>query len=367
MPEKELNRLQAVHRFLVLEHNKESQLQEIVELASELFEAPVALITLMDKDIQYFKFKVGAEVGQNERENTFCQYLMDGDEVIEIQDALNDLRFKNNPIVSNAPFVRFYAGAPLITHDHHSVGSLCILDVKPKKLSCAQKHLLKVLANWAIMIMEFDLSLEVLKGQYIEAKGAEIKLRSFFESVGGMHLLIGKELDVMAFNKKMEDFIKKIYGVKLFEGIKVSEIIKGKQYNRFVDEYKQALYGISVKYEREVDHKGQRIWWQVSFEPGYNAENKLVGVSYNAIDITERKIQEKQIIDQNESLKQIAYIQSHEMRKPVASLLGFMELFKANNYTTTKEELLLMEQTLKELDNKIRTIVDCTDGTQPGN
>jgi len=364
MPEKELKRLDAVHRFLSLEHDKESQLQEIAGLASALFETPVALITLMDKDIQYFKVKVGTDEDQNDRENTFCQYLMNSDEVMEVQDTHKDSRFINNPIVAGTPCVRFYAGAPLITYDRHSVGSLCIIDVKPKILSVEQKHLLKMLAKWAITIMEFDLSLEVLKGQYLAAEGLEIKLKSFFESAGGIHLLIGRELDVMAFNKKMDDFIKRIYHVQLYEGIKLSRVLRGGQYNRFVNEYKQALSGMSVKYEREVDYKGQRVWWQVSFEPVYSAESNLVGVSYNAIDITERKAHEKQIIDQNESLKKIAYIQSHEMRKPVASLLGFMELFKENNYTTTKEELLLMEKTLNELDAKIRTIVNFTDNIE---
>jgi signal transduction histidine kinase len=120
----------------------------------------------------------------------------------------------------------------------------------------------------------------------------------------------------------------------------------------------EALSGIPLKYERKVDYAAETIWWYVTFEPACNPQGEIIGASYNTIDITERKHNEKQIMTQNESLFNIAYIQSHEFRRPVASILGLMNLFKLNGYRATREALIIMEKTAKELCNKIGTIVN---------
>jgi GAF domain/PAS fold len=355
MPRKEIDRLQAVHRFLNLEINEDEELQEIVELASELCETPIALITLIDEDTQYFKFKVGIDLDQNIREDTFCAYLINGDKPMIVEDALLDNRFVNNPYVASIPHIRFYAGAPLITHDGHTLGSLCVLDIKPRQISPAQQHLLKALAKRVIQIMEFNLSLHIVRKQFLQS---EMKLQSFFESAGVCHLLIGKEMEVIAFNKTMADFLERVHHIQLYAGIKIGQVFKGWQLDSFLAEYAEALSGVPLKYERKADYTGETIWWYVTFEPAYNPRGEIIGASYNAIDITERKHNEKQIMTQNESLISIAYIQSHELRKPVASILGLMNLFKLNAYRATREELIMMEKAAKELDNKIRTIVN---------
>lgn len=98
----------------------------------------------------------------------------------------------------------------------------------------------------------------------------------------------------------------------------------------------------------------------MTFDPGYNAEGEIIGISFNAYDITERKLNEQQILAKNHSLKQIAQIQSHELRRPVASILGFMEIFKDNDYKATPDELKMMGIATEELDDKIRDIVNHT-------
>ena len=130
---------------------------------------------------------------------------------------------------------------------------------------------------------------------------------------------------------------------------------------RFIEEYSSALRGIPIKYERELSYNGELIWWEGSFEPCRNPEGEIIGISFNSIDITERKLHEQRIIKQNESLEKIAFIQSHELRRPVASILGFMEIFKDNNYTASKSELMMMGRVTQELDDHIRAIVSCTE------
>lgn len=360
MPQEELDRLQAVNRFLNLEIDTGKNLQEIVELAAELCETPIALISLIDDDTYYINFKVGTDEEKTLRKDTFCQYLSKKNELLIVPDASADARFANNPYVTGKPNVRFYAGIPLTTHDGHNLGSLCVIDHHTRPISDAQKHLLRVLGKRIVQLTELELSIKILKKQYLQARDAEIKLRSFFESGSSCHLLISPELRVITFNKNMADLIRRIYRIELFAGTPVSSVLSGPALERFVNECNMALSGISLSYEREVAYPQETIWWHITFEPGFNNEGETIGISFNAYDITERKLQEKQILDQNESLKNIAHIQSHELRKPVASILGLMEIFKGNGYQSTTEELKILESATKELDDKIRDIVKFT-------
>lgn len=352
--------MHAIDRFLNLKIDKDQNLQEIVELASELCETPIALISLFDDDKHYFIFKVGMDAEQSARDETFCEYLTTDNELLIVEDALLDERFANKACVVSDPEVRFYAGVSLVTHDGHNLGSLCVLDTEPRQLSKAQKHLLKQLSKRIIQIMEFELSLDILKEQYLEAKDAETKLRSFFESGNSCHTLIGKELDIIAFNKNMAEFIERTYAIKIVAGMKVSEILSGPALERFTGECETALKGMPLRYEREVNYPNETIWWAITFDPGYNTQGEIIGISFNAYNITERILHEQQIIDQNNSLKSIAHIQSHELRRPVASILGFMEIFKSNGYQTNPDDVQLMEYATKELDERIRNIVSYT-------
>lgn len=361
MPQQELDRFRAINRFLNLEIDRDQNLQEIVELASELCETPIALISLIEDDTYYVNFKIGTDVEKTLRKDTFCQYLINKGELLVVTDALQDSRFTDNPYVIGKPNIRFYAGMPLTTHDGHNLGSICVIDTVPKQLTDAQKHLLEILGKRIVQIMEFEFSLKILKEQYLQAKDAEIKLRSFFESGGACHLLIGKELEIITFNKNMADFLRRIYHVELFAGMLVSGVLTGPALKRFVDECHTALNGTPLRYERQIKYPTETIWWYITFEPGYDPEGEIVGISFNAYDITERKLHEQQIIAQNDSLKNIAHIQSHELRRPVASILGFMEIFKLNGYQAGKEDLMVMENATKELDDKIRNIVNFTE------
>ena len=362
MPQKELDRLQAVHRFLNLDIHKDAELQEIVELAAELCDTPMAMITLIDDKTEYFLFKIGTALERDLRKNSFCQYVIDRQALLVIPDALADERFTDNLYVKGYPYIRFYAGAPLITHDGLTLGTICILDTRPKELTVAQQHLLKVLAKRVIQFMEFEFSIEILKEQFLKAKGAEIKLRSFFESSVACHLLLGKDQEVLAYNKNMAQLLQRLHDVTIHTNMKVNEILKKKSLVVFLKDYRKALKGEMTRLEREVAYpNGQVIWWEVTYEPASNDTGEIIGVSYNAIDITERKLHEQRIVAQNESLKQIAHIQSHELRKPVATIIGLVDLFQSEARPVSREDLAMLALVTSELDEKIKKIVHFAD------
>jgi PAS domain S-box-containing protein len=361
MPERELERQQVVNRFLHLEISKERELQEIVRLAAEICQVPTALITLLDADTQYIKFKFGFDAETTPRQDAFCNYTIEHTKVMVVPDALLDDRFVDSLLVNGETKIRFYAGSPLTTHDGYNLGSLCVMDRAPKMLTGIQRQMLEVLSKEVIHILEFDLSLKILKEQFIAAKNSEIKLRSFFESSSAIHLLIGKNLEVIAFNKAFADFIKNEYEIDVQVEVKVTDYVHPAYAEDFINNYYLALKGKSNKIERQLQYAEQSKWWHLTFDPARNPEGEIIGVSYNGIDITKRMEQEQTVLAQNESLKKIAYIQSHELRKPVASIMGIMNIFKAQDYTANKDELLMMDRAVAELDEQIRLTVNYTE------
>ncbi|QQL49954.1 PAS domain S-box protein [Mucilaginibacter ginkgonis] len=356
MPQRELQRLQEIHRFLNLNIDKDHELQEIAELASELLDCPIALITLMDGETQYFLYKVGTDLKQNAIKDSFCKHLTQ-ENLLIIPDTTKDLKFRNTSCVTASPFIRFYAGAALLTHDQHQLGSICVMGTEPKTLSKGQQHLLKVLAKRVIQITEFEFSINLLKEQFIKSRESEIKLRSFFETSSALHLLVDKNLQVFDFNKNFADFLRQMYDVELMQGLPVGKVLHGEALKSFIGDFEKALNGEMVSFERKVGYRNdQEIWWYVTFEPGLNPEGEIIGISYNALDITERKLNEAQIIAQNKSLREVALWQSHELRRPVATILGLMDIYKARKKSLDKE-LLMLEKVTKELDERVKEIV----------
>jgi len=121
--------------LLLLDTPAEQEFDDIISLAACICETPIALISLVDQDRQWFKSRVGLAVPQTPRNVAFCAHAILGDDILEVQDATEDPRFADNPIVTSDPFLRFYAGIPLKTIDNYNVGTLCVIDRVPRALS----------------------------------------------------------------------------------------------------------------------------------------------------------------------------------------------------------------------------------------
>jgi diguanylate cyclase (GGDEF)-like protein/PAS domain S-box-containing protein len=118
-------------------------------MAADVFEAPISLVTLLDSDVQWFKAKCGTDLESTERDVAFCNYTILSDELFIVRDTLNDERFAAHPLVTGAPHIRFYAGAPLVLRPGIRLGSLCVIDQKPRELTSQQRKLLLQLAEAA--------------------------------------------------------------------------------------------------------------------------------------------------------------------------------------------------------------------------
>lgn len=153
-PANERERLDALNEYHLLDTPAERDFDEIAELASIICETPISMVTLIDEARQWLKSKVGLDVTEAPRDISFCAHVINHDTVMIVPDATKDDRFHDNPMVTGKPDVRFYAGMPLITPGGYNIGTLCVVDTKPKNLLPHQLFALQVLSRQIIKQME---------------------------------------------------------------------------------------------------------------------------------------------------------------------------------------------------------------------
>ncbi|MEH2350814.1 MAG: sensor domain-containing diguanylate cyclase [Nostoc sp.] len=183
LPENEAERLKALADYNILDTLPEQAFDDLTALAAYICKTPIALISLVDGDRQWFKSKIGLKVRETPRESAFCsQTILQPEDILVVSNAMKDDRFANNPLVKGNPKIRFYAGAPLVTPDGLSVGTLCVMDTVPRQLSYQQLDALRRLSRQAIAQME--LIQEVRNRKQSEIEGRKLSLT---DDLTGLH------------------------------------------------------------------------------------------------------------------------------------------------------------------------------------
>src|SRR5918911_4641098 len=154
VPPEESERLAALRRYEILDTAAEEAFDELTRLAAQVCRTPVALISFVDAERQWFKSKVGLDASETPREHAFCAHAILGPDLFVVPDALADARFAENPLVTSDPSIRFYAGAPLTTREGLRVGTLCVIDRVPREITEEQRLTLGALARQAVTQME---------------------------------------------------------------------------------------------------------------------------------------------------------------------------------------------------------------------
>lgn len=155
-PPQETERLAELYRYEVLDTAPEKTLDDLVHLAAYICQAPIAVISLVDSDRQWFKSKIGLTATQTDRVVAFCAYTILSDELFVVPDALADKRFVDNPLVIGEPRIRFYCGAPLMTPDGHRIGTLSVIDRVSRELSQEQSDAMRVLSRQVMDHLNLD-------------------------------------------------------------------------------------------------------------------------------------------------------------------------------------------------------------------
>ena len=147
IPSDESKRLQTLRDLRLLDTPPEERFDRVTRLAKQIFSTPIALVSLVDADRQWFKSRQGLDAEETSRDISFCGHAILDDKIMVVNDAETDLRFCDNPLVCGDPSIRFYAGYPLAAPDGSRVGTLCIIDDKPKEMSNEQLQLLRELGR----------------------------------------------------------------------------------------------------------------------------------------------------------------------------------------------------------------------------
>jgi anti-anti-sigma regulatory factor len=180
LPPDEALRLAALHQYNILDTTPEEAFDDLTRLAAHICGTPIALVSLVDADRQWFKSAVGIEDLETPRDVAFCAHGILHKDVFVVPDALEDERFADNPMVIGDPHLRFYAGTPLTTPEGHTIGMLCVKDRAPRHLTPEQVEALRALGRQVIAQLELrrhvaDLAAALAEREHVEAERARLQ------------------------------------------------------------------------------------------------------------------------------------------------------------------------------------------------
>lgn len=356
-------RLQTVKSYLELSFGKEDELNDLVYLASKICQTPIASVTFVDDKAQHPVIAFGNAV-KSSCDVAFCNITIKQQTIFEIRDAQTDPRFVNNPLVRDHPYIRFYAGMPLITTDGFAIGSLCVIDQEPKKLEDHQVKGLEILAKQVMQRLEMRMSLKRLQESIKEVEQsqellqqAEIMKTAFYDGSEDYFLLLNRRFEVISFNSSIQNLCEKRNN-ELQKGKQVLEYIKPANFAKVQQILFRARSGETTTFELLADADSQSSSWiKFTVSPAYNSSHELIGIACIGCNIDKEKQQQEQIRVQKVTLSHIAQLHSHQIRHPLTNILGIINILKQENFTMTEEYVGYLETASKELDDIIRKVV----------
>lgn len=328
-------RLERLHRFGVLDTLPQEAFDHITTLASAICGTPIALISLVDQDRQWFKSRIGLQAQQTPRELAFCAHAIHTPhDIMEVEDATRDERFHDNPLVREAPGIRFYAGMPIVTEDGLAMGTVCVIDQQPRQLTEVQRQALRSLASLVLSLLEREeLHQRKLTAQAQEARQQSVMLTSL--TLAGLDLKSFVDTNLVYryvnqcyldyWNKKSEDIV----------GRSIPELLGDSTFTSAVKpHFDKALQGQEVHYELLLDFpaKGPR-WMEVTYLPARNDTGEVIGVVVRSHDIHAIRNREATLeatveLLEHKTLEQQRFIHiiSHDLREPINTIANFAGL-----------------------------------------
>lgn len=334
-PEREAERLARLRDFGVLDTLPEQAFEDITALASSICGTPMALISLIDEKRQWFKSVKGMDTRETDRDMAFCAHaILQPYDMMEVPDAQQDWRFKDNPLVMGAPNIRFYAGMPITTRDGLALGTVCVADREARQLTDTHRSALQSLASLVLHLLERDRQHK----EHARREAAEAERRLEYLSAAS---LTGR--DLMAFvdpghvyrfanatyldywGRTREDLV----------GRPVAEVMGAPLYEALArGGLDQALAGRQASFESTIDFPGQGPRHvETTYVPARNDAGDIIGVVVRTHDIHTLKLREEQLrasvsLLEHKTLEQQRFIHiiSHDLREPINSISNFSGL-----------------------------------------
>jgi PAS domain S-box-containing protein len=294
----ELERLKRLENYKILDTEAELDFENITQLAAAICDAPISLITFVDKHRQWFKSHYGIDESETPIEYSFCAYAIQSPhEPFIVTNAQIDERFKDNPFVTGAPNIKFYAGIPLVDEDQYALGTLCVIDQEARRLNNTQLEALKVLARQVVILLELRKNKADLQYQKRIADERKNELERLFNINLDLLLILNKSGQIFEFSRNCTD----ILGVDLrFEKDAHIELF-------LVEEEKEKWPAIIATLEKEgaIDHVDLKIKFKNSLIKTLEFKFRLIDNTIYAAarDITARRSSEAAVKAQKEQFE----------------------------------------------------------------
>jgi PAS domain S-box-containing protein len=338
---KEALRLKQLEDYQILDTEDDAHFDQVTKIAAGLCDTPVAVITFLDSERQWFKSKVGLDTTQTPRDIAFCDYGIEQDDVFVVPDATADERFSSNPLVTGPMGVRFYAGAPLITPENNRLGMICVIDTKPRTLTPAQTDMLQLLAKQVMDQIELKNVARILVLRNKELRDTQRELRSNTQFMSQMIASLPVGVFCKDAKKNFEHIIfnpaaSKAFGWPVDEVMGKTDVLRRKtpETADFINAQDQQIIRTGVasgvqEFTYEVSGKGLRMFQiHTSAMKNLDGENQFIlGVVQ---DITEKKETEALLTHtaKMSSLGEMASGIAHEINNPLAVIRSRAQTLK---------------------------------------
>lgn len=318
LPPDESERLRVLHQYEVLDTPQEQEFDVLLELAQSICEVPMALVSLIDADRQWFKANIGVDAIQTPRDIAFCSHAILQNETFLVEDACSDPRFAENPLVKGDPNIRFYAGVPLVNREGFALGTLCVLDKFPRQLNAVQQKALETLAHQVMANLELRRSNRILEATLLQQKETEkVLLRQEKEQKEAEAALILRDRAIAASScgiimmDAQQPNHPIIYVNPAFEaitGYSADEVLGlNSRFLQGIDRNQPGRYLLRSAISqgqscttilRNYRKDGSFFWNEVTISPIYDTEGVLTHFVGIQSDITDRKFAEQKITKQ---------------------------------------------------------------------
>ncbi len=366
-PKNEIQRLEALRKYQILDTDLEKEYDDIVALAAQICETPISIIGFINGERQWYKAKIGLEDTEVHRDLTFCAHTILQDELFIVSDSTQDSRFADNPFVTTGMKVRFYAGKPLTTPDGFNIGTLCVVDSKPRTLSEHQKSALEILGRQVIAQMELGLkakllkqSREILEKEHSKLQKALAKNNAFNQALdnGALVSVTDKNGNIV----KVNSIFCKVSGYTQEELVGKNHRIVNSGYHseEFWDKMWDRISNGKV-WRGEVCNRsknGELYWVDTAISPIYDEKGDIEAYLSIRTLVTKRKIAEQTIKEQSEAL---AFSQKRLLFLLEATFMGIWEFSFATevfHWDKTCQNIFGLEKessTHEEWENLIQT------------